>query len=89
MQQTWHHTVIVKWIHVYLKKMPNENYLTCNYYNAYRRKRCSNILSKSTIVKSFRTVATQTDNNIAINILNSKKVHPEDMNILDHMEDLN
>ena len=43
------------------------------------------------VVKSFRTVATQTDNNIAINILNSKKVHPEDMNILemDHMEDHN
>ena len=37
------------------------------------------------VVKSFRTVATQTDNNIAINILNSKKVHPEDMNILDHI----
>ena len=36
------------------------------------------------VVKSFRTVATQTDNNIAINILNNKKEHPEDMNILDH-----
>ena len=34
-------------------------------------------------VKSFRTVATQTDNNIARNILNSKNVHPEDMNILE------
>ena len=45
------------------------------------------------VVKSFRTVAAQTDNNIAINIyiLNSKKVHPEKMNILeiDHMEDHN
>ena len=30
-------------------------------------------------VKSFRTVATQTDNNIAIKILNNKKVHPEDI----------
>ena len=41
------------------------------------------------VVKSFRNVATQTDNNFAINILNSKKVHPEDMNILelDHIED--
>ena len=40
------------------------------------------------VVKSFTTVAAQTDNNIAIN---SKKVHPEDMNILemDHMEDHN
>ena len=36
------------------------------------------------VVKSFRTVATQTDSNIAINILNNKKEHPEDMNILDH-----
>ena len=34
-------------------------------------------------VKSFRTVATQTDNNIARNILNSKNVHPEDINILE------
>ena len=43
------------------------------------------------VVKSFHTVATQTDNNIAINILNSKKVHPEDMNTLEmgHMEDHN
>ena len=43
------------------------------------------------VVKSFRTVATQSDNNIAINILNSKKVHPEDMKILEmgHMEDNN
>ena len=41
------------------------------------------------VVKSFRNVATQTNNNIAINILNSKKVHPEDMNMLelDHIED--
>ena len=41
------------------------------------------------VVKSFTTVAAQTDNNTAINILNSKKVHPEDMTILetDHMED--
>ena len=31
------------------------------------------------VVKSFRTVAAQTDNNIAINILNNKKVHPEDI----------
>ena len=31
------------------------------------------------VVKSFRTVATQTDNNIAINILNNKKVHAEDI----------
>ena len=40
------------------------------------------------VVKSFGTVASQTDNNIAIN---SKKVHPEDMNILEmgHMEDHN
>ena len=36
------------------------------------------------VVKSFRTVTIQTDNNIAINILNNKKEHPEDMNILDH-----
>ena len=38
-----------------------------------------NIFSK--VVKSFRTVAAQTDNNIAINIhvLNNKKVHPEDI----------
>ena len=43
------------------------------------------------VVKSFRTVTAQTDNNIAINILNSKKVHPEDMNILEmgHMGDHN
>ena len=41
------------------------------------------------VVKYFRTIATQTDNNIAINILNSKQVHPEDMNILEmgRMED--
>ena len=40
------------------------------------------------VIKFFRTVAAQTDNNIAIN---SKKVHPEDMNTLemDHMEDHN
>ena len=31
------------------------------------------------VVKYFRTVAAQTDNNIAINILNNKKVHPEDI----------
>ena len=37
------------------------------------------------VVKSFRIVATQTDNNIAIYILNNQKEHPEDMNILlDH-----
>ena len=43
------------------------------------------------VVKSFGTVAAQTDNNTAINIVNSKKVHPEDMTILemDHMEDHN
>ena len=44
------------------------------------------------VVKSFRTVAAQTDNNIAINMVNtSKKVHPENINILemDHMEDHN
>ena len=29
--------------------------------------------------KSFRTVAAQTDNNIAINILNNEKVHTEDI----------
>ena len=28
-------------------------------------------------VKTFRTVATQTDNNIAINILNSKRYTPK------------
>ena len=31
------------------------------------------------VVKCFRTVTTQTDNNNAINILNNKKVHPEDI----------
>ena len=36
------------------------------------------------LVKYFRTITTQTDNNIAINILNNKKEHSEDMNILDH-----
>ena len=39
------------------------------------------------VVKSFRTVTIQTDNNIAINILNNKKEHPEDMNILDHNQE--
>ena len=73
--------MIVKWIHVYLKKMSKDNYLTCNYYNAYRRRGVQTYFPKA--VKSFRTVATQTDNNIARNILNSKNVHPEDINILE------
>ena len=56
--------------------MPKENYLTCNYYNAYiyiQKKGVQTYFPK--VVKSFGTVASQTDNNIAINILNSKKVH--------------
>ena len=61
--------------------MPKENYLTCtcNYsITMHTDERCVQTYFPK-VVKSFRTVAAQTDNNIAINILNNKNVHPEDI----------
>ena len=68
MQQTWHPQLCRKRI---------TSHVTITMHTEERGVQTYMYFPK--VVKSFRTVAAQTDNNIAINILNNKKVHPEDI----------